>query len=106
MPQIVFVNDVQEDLAIAGHTANDMVRQVCHRHLAVNRRPAKAAEVFPRSLDDVVASHVNRAVDVAALQLQTETIFANDVGLQQLQVAAGILVVAFQITGSVAQITQ
>ena len=106
MTQIILVDDMQEHFAITRHAANDMVRQVGHRHLAVNSRPAKAAEVFPRSFDDIVASHVNRAVDVAALQLQAETAFANDVRLQQLQITPGIFVVAFQITGSVAQITQ
>ena len=106
VPQVILVDDMQEHFAITRHAANDMVRQIGHGHLAVNRRTTEARELFPSSLNDVVASHVNRAVDVATLQLQAETAFSDDVGLQQLQVAPRIFVVAFKITGAIAQITQ
>jgi len=59
VPQVRLTHDMQEHLAVTLHAAHNRIRQVGHRHLAINGRAAEAAELGPRALDDVVARHVD-----------------------------------------------
>ena len=65
--QIGLADDMQEHLAVTLHAANHCIREIGHRHLAVNGRSAEARELGPSRLNDVVPGHVDGAIDVPAL---------------------------------------
>ena len=74
-----------------------MVLQVDHAHLAINGRPAKAAELSPCTLNDLATSYIWCAFHIHRFDLQAETVVAHNIRAQQLQVSAEILIVALKV---------
>ena len=100
--QIVAFYDLKENFTITGHSSDDMVAQIHHRHLTIYSWPAHAAKFAPCAFNDVISSPIKAIIRVSATNLDVKPVFAYDINPKKLKITTEIFIISLQISTAIA----
>ena len=104
VPELIPAMEHNKNLAVAREAFDREALRVNPAHATVDRGATKLAPAAPGSLDGSVSACIEATIAPARLGLQREAALADNVSLEQVQIAPRVLVVTRQLPRSTANL--